>query len=127
MTRQSAVERSEEVARAAPLLTEALGQVAHPPVRHRGTVGRAASSTPTRPPSCPRSSLALDGEIVLRGPDGERRVPAAEFFTGAVHDGARARASSSPRCAFPPLRRRGHAFVEFSRRHADFAVAGRGA
>src|SRR4051795_3600008 len=36
--RQAAVERAADVARAAPLLAEAMRSVAHPPVRHRGTV-----------------------------------------------------------------------------------------
>src|SRR2546422_3575481 len=36
--RQSALERSAEAARHAPLLVEAVKLVAHPPIRHRGTV-----------------------------------------------------------------------------------------
>src|SRR6266516_2074569 len=39
MTRMAEVERSPEVAVAAPLLTEAVGLVAHAPVRNSGTVG----------------------------------------------------------------------------------------
>src|SRR3989475_981454 len=39
MTRQRVVERSDVVARAAPLLAEALPSIAHPQIRNRGTVG----------------------------------------------------------------------------------------
>ena len=121
-TRQAAVERSEEVARAAPLITEALGQVAHPPVRHRGTVvGSVVHADPAA--ELPAVVLALDGEIVLRGPDGERRVPASEFFTGALMT-ARRPGELVTEVRVPAGGGDGHAIVEFSRRHADFAVAG---
>ena len=123
-TRQAAVERSEEVARAAPLITEALGQVAHPPVRHRGTVvGSVVHADPAA--ELPAVVLALDGEIVLRGPDGERRVPAGEFFTGALMTARRpGELVTEVRVPAGGGDDDGHAIVEFSRRHADFAVAG---
>ena len=123
-TRQAAVERSEEVARAAPLITEALGQVAHPPVRHRGTVvGSVVHADPAA--ELPAVVLALDGEIVLRGPDGERRVAAGEFFTGALMTARRpGELVTEVRVPAGGGDDDGHAIVEFSRRHADFAVAG---
>jgi len=123
-TRQAAVERSEEVARAAPLITEALGQVAHPPVRHRGTVvGSVVHADPAA--ELPAVVLALDGEIVLRGPGGERRVPAGEFFTGALMTAKRpGELVTEVRVPADGGGGDGHAIVEFSRRHADFAVAG---
>jgi aerobic carbon-monoxide dehydrogenase medium subunit len=122
-TRQAVVERSEEVARAAPLMSEAMRYVAHPPVRHRGTVvGSVVHADPAA--ELPAVVLALDGELVLQGPDGERRVPAREFFTGALMTAKRpAELVTEVRV---PARNgdSGHALVEFSRRHADFAVAG---
>ena len=123
-TRQAAVERSDEVARAAPLITEALGQVAHPPVRHRGTVvGSVVHADPAA--ELPAVVLALDGEIVLRGPDGERRVAAGEFFTGALMTARRpGELVTEVRVPAAGDDGDGHAIVEFSRRHADFAVAG---
>ena len=123
-TRQATVERSEEVARAAPLITEALGQVAHPPVRHRGTVvGSVVHADPAA--ELPAVVLALDGEIVLRGPDGERRIPAGEFFTGALMTARRpGELVTEVRVPAGDGGGDGHAIVEFSRRHADFAVAG---
>src|SRR4051812_44335532 len=82
-TRQATAERSEDVARAAPLMSGALRHVAHPPVRHRGTVvGSMVHADPAA--ELPAVVLALDGELVLRGPDGERRVAAREFFTGPL-------------------------------------------
>src|SRR5689334_17337724 len=124
-TRQAALERSDDVARAAPLLSEAIRSVAHPPVRHRGTVvGSVVHADPAA--ELPACVLALDGEVVVLGPGGERRVAAREFFTGPLMTAKQtgelvtevrvpARASDADG---------GHALVEFSRRHADFAVAG---
>jgi CO/xanthine dehydrogenase FAD-binding subunit len=123
-TRQAAAERSEDVARAAPLVTEALRHVAHPPVRHRGTVvGSVVHADPAA--ELPAVVLALDGEIVLRGPDGERRVAAGEFFTGALMTAKRpGELVTEIRVPAAAGGGDGHAVVEFSRRHADFAVAG---
>jgi aerobic carbon-monoxide dehydrogenase medium subunit len=123
-TRQAAVERSEEVARAAPLMGEAMRHVAHPPVRHRGTVvGSVVHGDPAA--ELPAVVLALDGELVLQGPDGERRVPAREFFTGPLMTAKRP-GELVTEVRVPAANGNGgaHAIVEFSRRHADFAVAG---
>lgn len=123
-TRQAAAERSEEVARAAPLVHEALRHVAHPPVRHRGTVvGSVVHADPAA--ELPAVVLALDGELVLRGPDGERRVPAADFFTRPLMTAKRpGELVTEVRVPAANGGGGGHAVVEFSRRHADFAVAG---
>ena len=124
-TRQSAVERSEEVARAAPLMSEAMRSVAHPPVRHRGTVvGSVVHADPAA--ELPAVLLALDGEVVIQGPSGERRVAAADFFTGPLMT-AKEAAELVTEIRVPAANGNGagaHALVEFSRRHADFAVAG---
>jgi carbon-monoxide dehydrogenase medium subunit len=121
-TRQAAAERSEDVARAAPLVSEALRHVAHPPVRHRGTVvGSVVHGDPAA--ELPAVVLALDGEIVLRGAGGERRVAAAEFFTGPLMTAKRP-GELVTEVRVPAANGDGHAIVEFSRRHADFAVAG---
>src|SRR4051794_16723587 len=124
-TRQATLERSADVARAAPLLREAIGWVAHPPVRHRGTVvGSIVHADPAA--ELPACLLALDGEVVLQGPGGERRVPAREFFTGPLMT-AKQTGELATEVRVPVANgsgETGHALVEFSRRHADFAVAG---
>ena len=81
MTRLAEVERSPEVAVAAPLVTEAVGLVAHAPVRNCGTVGGSlAHADPAA--ELPAVALALDADLVAAGPGGTRVIPAAEFFTG---------------------------------------------
>ena len=120
--RQSALERSDLAAREAPLLTEALQFVAHPPVRHRGTVvGSIAHADPAA--ELPAVLRALDGEVVVRGELGERRVPASELFQGPLTT------TVSPgemitEVRVPARSPAGGAVVEISRRVSDFAIAG---
>ncbi|MBI3686177.1 MAG: xanthine dehydrogenase family protein subunit M [Actinobacteria bacterium] len=62
-----------------PLLAQAVGTVADPAVRHRGTLGGAlAHADPAG--DLPAVAVALEAQLVLAGPAGERTVPAGEFF-----------------------------------------------
>ena len=86
-TRQSTLERSREAAERAPLMVEAVKNVAHPSVRNRGTVGGSiAYADPAS--ELPAVVLAMDGEVVLASSRDllpgvqERTLPAAEFFRG---------------------------------------------
>jgi CO/xanthine dehydrogenase FAD-binding subunit len=123
MVRQSAAERSPEVALAAPLLAEALGFVAHPPIRNSGTIGGSlAHADPAA--ELPAVALALDAELVAAGPGGTRTIPAAEFFLGpfttALEPGEILTEVRVPRREGIG----GHAFVEFARTHGNFALVG---
>ncbi len=81
MTRMADLERAPEVAVAAPLVAEAVGLIAHTPVRNSGTIGGSlAHADPAA--ELPAVALALDAELVAAGPGGTRRIPAAEFLTG---------------------------------------------
>jgi carbon-monoxide dehydrogenase medium subunit len=120
--RQSAAERSGLVAREAPLLTDALQFVAHPPIRHRGTVvGSIAHADPAA--ELPAVLRALDGEVVVRGELGERRVPASELFEGPLTT-AVAPGEMITEVRLPVRSPAGGAVVEITRRVADFAIAG---
>src|SRR4051812_32230427 len=124
-TRQAAVERSPDVARAAPLMAEAMRSVAHPPVRHRGTVvGSVVHADPAA--ELPAVLLALDGEVVIQGPSGERRVAAADFFTGPLMT-AKGAGELVTEVRVPAADGNGsgrHRPVGFSPRHAHLPVAG---
>lgn len=125
LARQSAVEADAAVAAQVPLLREALGYVAHPPIRHRGTlVGSVAHADPAA--ELPAVVLALDGTVTVRGEGGERRIAAKDFFLGpfetAIEPGELATEVAFPASA-PGT---GYGFVEFARRHGDFAIAGAG-
>ncbi len=71
--------RDPLVAEHAGLLSEASRTVADPAVRHRGTLGGAlAHADPAG--DLPAVVLALDATIIAHGPNGEREIPAADFF-----------------------------------------------
>jgi carbon-monoxide dehydrogenase medium subunit len=124
MTRQSEVERSPEVALAAPLLAEAIGLVAHPPIRNSGTLGgNLAHADPAA--ELPAVALAMDGEMVAVGPGGVRVIAAADFLRGpfstALDGDELLTEIRLPRQDLVGVRS-GHAFVEFVRTHGNFAV-----
>jgi 2-furoyl-CoA dehydrogenase FAD binding subunit len=119
--RQAALFAWPELAGAQPLLAAALPFVGHAQTRSRGTVcGSIAHADPSA--ELPLVLLALAGEIVLSSARGQRRVTAADFFTGLM---STARADDELiEAVIIPGRRPGHGygFREFARRHGDFAI-----
>jgi carbon-monoxide dehydrogenase medium subunit len=61
------------------LLAQAAGTVADPAVRHRGTIGGSLSHGDPAG-DLPAVALALEARMLATGPDGDREIPAAEFF-----------------------------------------------
>ena len=81
LTRHVDLARSPEIAAHAPLVAQAIGHVAHPAIRNKGTIGGSlAHADPAS--ELPACMVALGATIVVSGPRGERRVAAADFFTG---------------------------------------------
>ena len=122
MVRQRDLELSEVAQRVAPLLVEALGHVAHVQVRHRGTVGgNIAHADPAS--ELPAVMRALDATLLVRGPAGERRIPASEFFV-SLFTTSMAETEVLVGMEVPVLRESaGWAFEEYARRRGDFALA----
>src|SRR3954451_11877145 len=80
MTTYTEVIESSE-ARARPILGEVCAQIADVQVRNRGTVGgNVCTNDPTN--HLPPLLAALGATFVIHGVDGERTVPAEEFFLG---------------------------------------------
>lgn len=123
MTRQRDVETSDLVRGTAPLVTEAMPLIAHRQIRNRGTIGGSlAHADPAA--ELPAVMLALDAVFVAHGPDGERRIPVADFYYGLF---ATALEPDELLVAIeiPPLPANTFAAIEeVSRRHGDFALAG---
>ncbi len=123
LTRHVDVQRSAEIATHAPLLTDAIQHVAHPAIRNRGTFGGSlAHADPAS--ELPACVVALDATIVARGPGGERRIAAAEFFAGIYET---ALAPDELLVAVEvPVKKPGarHFFHEYARRSGDYAIAG---
>src|SRR5438105_11589795 len=123
MTRQRTIEFSPIVARRLPLLREATRWVGHLPIRSRGTIGGSiAHADPSA--EYPAVLTALEGEIVARGPKGERTLaPAALFETYLTTTLAADEVLTEVRLPAMP-EGAGWAFEEFARRHGDFAIVG---
>jgi carbon-monoxide dehydrogenase medium subunit len=121
MTRQREIEFSDLVRARLPIMHEALQQVGHRQTRNRGTIGGSLCHLD---PAAELVSLATgyDATVTVAGPKGRREIPFAQFpvayMTPAIDPnelvvGVR----------FEPWRpRHSYAFIEFSRRHGDFAI-----
>lgn len=62
-----------------PVLAAAASRVGDRQVRNRGTIGGALAHADAAA-DYPAPILALDATIIARGPEGERAIPAREFF-----------------------------------------------
>jgi len=110
------------LASAHPLLLAAIGHVAHYQIRNRGTVGGSvAHADPAAEMPC--IAVTCDAEIAVAGKDGTRQIAAADFFLGPLMTALEAdEIITAIRLPPWPLSRR-FGFVEFARRHGDFALA----
>ena len=120
--RQAAVESDPDVARGWPILPEAIGHIAHPQIRNRGTVGGSlALNDPAA--ELPAAMLALDAEITAQGPEGPRTIGARDFFAGTMET-ALAAGELLTEIRVPALPAgTGWSFREVARRQGDFALA----
>jgi len=122
MTRQRRLEFDPLVAAKLPLLREALRWVGHLPTRSRGTIGGSiAHADPSA--EIPMVLQALEGEVVARGPQGERRVAAQDLFHAALTTSL-APIEIITEVRFPAMPAQAVCAVEeFARRKGDFAIA----
>jgi carbon-monoxide dehydrogenase medium subunit len=123
VTREYVAEESSTVADAVPLLAAALPLIGHEAIRSRGTIGGSlAHADPAA--ELPAVARALDAEFVVRGPAGERVIPAAEWFEGYLTT-SRQPDELLTEVRFPVAKPgTGSSFEEVTRRHGDFAMVG---
>jgi carbon-monoxide dehydrogenase medium subunit len=121
--RHAEVELSPLTGRAAPLMAAAMPHIGHRAIRNRGTVcGSLAHADPAA--ELPAVTLAVDAELVVRSTDGERSIPAADFFLGYLTS-ALEDTELLTAVRFPPWpARTGWSVQEISRRHGDYALVG---
>ena len=122
-TREYMAEESATIAESVPLLAAALPLIGHEAIRSRGTVGGSlAHADPAA--ELPAVARALNAEFVVRGPSGERVVPAAEWFEGYLTT-SRGPDELLTEVRFLAARPgTGTSFQEVARRHGDFAMVG---
>jgi carbon-monoxide dehydrogenase medium subunit len=123
LVRHATAERSDTIAKHAPLLARALPHIGHAAIRNRGTLGGSiAFADPAA--ELPACLLALDGEVDVTGPKGKRTVKADNFFKGLFET------ALGPQDVLTAIRvpaaskniRVG--FAELARRHGDYAIVG---
>ncbi|HKP18559.1 MAG TPA: xanthine dehydrogenase family protein subunit M [Gaiellaceae bacterium] len=123
LVRHSALERSDEVAAAVPLLRETVRFVGHVQIRNRGTVGGSiAHADPAA--ELPVAMAALDARFHVRSSRGERVVGADELFVTHLTTSLEPDELLTEIEVPLPEPGTGWAFVEFARRHGDFALGG---
>jgi carbon-monoxide dehydrogenase medium subunit len=121
MTRQRDIEFSDAVRSSCPLMEEAIALVGHRQTRNRGTLGGSLCHLD---PSAELVSVAaaLDATVTVAGPNGGREIAFADFpvafMTPAIEPNELLTAVRFP--VWP--KGHGFAFVEFARRHGDFAI-----
>jgi 2-furoyl-CoA dehydrogenase FAD binding subunit len=123
MVRQRALERWDGLGRRLPLVAAALPWVGHRETRNRGTVGGSLAHAD---PAAELLLVAatLEAELLVRGDDGERAIPAGEFAAGPFQT-AVGEEELLTAVRIPVAREgEGFAFDEIARRHGDFALCG---
>jgi carbon-monoxide dehydrogenase medium subunit len=121
MTRQRDLEFSDLIDAHCPLIGEAIRFVGHRQTRNRGTLGGSLCHLD---PSAELVAVAatLDATVTVAGPGGQREIAFAEFplafMTPAIEPNELLTAVRFP--IWP--KDHGYAFVEFARRHGDFAI-----
>lgn len=123
MTRNRALEKSDVVRRANPLLHAAMPYIAHAQIRNRGTIGGSlAHADPAA--ELPAVCVVCDAELTIARKGGTRTVAARKFFQGFFTTALEPN-DILVSIRFPAWRaHRRHGFVELSRRRGDFALVG---
>jgi len=122
MTRHAQLEHSKEVAERCPLLTQAIGWVGHSQIRNRATIGGSvAHADPAA--ELPTAFAALDASFLVRSNRGARTIGWKQFFVSAFTT-ALEPDELVVAVKVPDQGIAGTAFVEYARRHGDFALGG---
>jgi aerobic carbon-monoxide dehydrogenase medium subunit len=123
LARHVQAERSDVVAKNAPLIARAMPHIGHLAIRNRGTLGGSiAFADPAA--ELPACLLALDGEVEATGPKGKRTIKAQDFFNGLFET------ALGPQEVLTAIRVPAAAkdtrvgFAELARRHGDYAIVG---
>ena len=125
MTRDSAVERDARILGDIPLLAEAIGYVGHPTIRNRGTIGGSiAHGDPSA--ELPAVALCLDARFTVRSPRGTRTLGPADLYLGYLATTLEPEEILTEVWFPKSTPNTGYTWLEFARRHGDYAIVGLG-
>lgn len=120
-TRQRVIEFDPGIARDLPLLQEAVLNVGHRQTRNRGTLGGSLCHLDPAA-ELVAASMAYDAVVEVAGKGGRREIAFADFALGFMTPAIDVGEIVVGVRFTPWPRPHGHAFVEFARRHGDFAI-----
>jgi aerobic carbon-monoxide dehydrogenase medium subunit len=120
LTRYRDLEQSDLLRAECPIVASMSGLVGDPQVRHRGTIGGSVAHTDPAS-DAPTVLLALDAELVVNGPGGERRLPVAESFGGFLQTALDPQEVLTE-IRVPKTGDGGWAYEKFNRRAQDWAT-----
>jgi carbon-monoxide dehydrogenase medium subunit len=122
LTRHRELETSDLLASECGMLRAVAAEVGDNQVRHRGTLGGSvAHGDPAS--DLPAALLALEATFVVRGPGGERELPASSFFTGFLET-ALAPDELLTEIRVPKTGANSFSYQKFNRRAQDWAIVG---
>jgi carbon-monoxide dehydrogenase medium subunit len=123
MTRQQAIYSSALVQEHIPLITQAYSFVSHRQIRNRGTFGGSLCHLdPSSEQPC--FTAALDGVIEVASQSGTREIPIANWTAMYMTpDLAPNEIMLGAKLSIWP-KTHGWSFMEYSRRHGDYAIVG---
>jgi len=122
LTRHRDIEYSPLIASHLPVMSAAMGHVAHLAIRNRGTIGGSLSHADPAA-ELPMLAMFYEASISVQGPQGRRAIAARDFFVDALTNCLEPE-DIVVEIEFPVLRHDGWAFEEVARRFGDFALAG---
>jgi carbon-monoxide dehydrogenase medium subunit len=123
LARHAQVERSDIIARYAPLIALAMPHIGHAAIRNRGSFGGSiAFADPAA--ELPACLLAMGGEVDIASAKGNRKVKADAFFKGLFETALRPNEIvTAVRIPVADKNTR-VGFAELARRHGDYAIVG---
>ncbi len=123
LTRHVDILNSSDIAKHAPLISEAITHVAHAAIRNRGTIGGSlAHADPAA--ELPACMVALNATIIAKGPAGERTIAVEDFFTGIYETALEVDELLVAVEILVARQHSAHYFSEFARRHGDYGIVG---
>jgi carbon-monoxide dehydrogenase medium subunit len=123
LARHAQVERSDVIARYAPLIALAMPHIGHAAIRNRGSFGGSiAFADPAA--ELPACLLAMGGEVDIVSAKGKRKVKADAFFKGLFETALRPNEIVTAIRIPVADKNTRVGFAELARRHGDYAVVG---
>lgn len=125
LTTETQLEESDLIARDYPIIHDATKMIADPSVRNLATVGGNLAHGDSANDH-PAVMLALRAVIVTTGPDGQRTIPADDFFLGFFTTALQPDEILTEIRIPAPAAGSGSAYLKLERKVGDYATAGVG-